>query len=114
MTTTTTMSDPGRICLACNRQHGVGGYNPIHPPRYADDDPRTAQRASEGPAVVPFPFDPVLRQALLMRGVITLEDLTVAEGMIRATTGQLLTEVNHEDEDLAQLPDCRGAGVARR
>jgi hypothetical protein len=33
-----------------------------------------------------WPFDPVLRQALIDRGVITPEDLTTAEATIRAVT----------------------------
>lgn len=42
------------------------------------------------PRVSAFPFDPVLRQALIDKGVITADDLTEAEGKINAVTGQLL------------------------
>lgn len=35
-----------------------------------------------------WPFDPVLRQALINKGVITPEDLTAAEAQIRAVTAQ--------------------------
>jgi hypothetical protein len=38
--------------------------------------------------VAPWPFDPVLRQALIDKGVITPEDLTAAENKIRAVTNQ--------------------------
>jgi hypothetical protein len=34
----------------------------------------------------PWPFDPVLRQALIAKGVITPEDLRMAEDQIRAVT----------------------------
>lgn len=36
----------------------------------------------------PWPFDPVLRQALIDKGVITPEDLKSAEEKIRAVTAQ--------------------------
>jgi hypothetical protein len=35
-----------------------------------------------------LPFDPVLRQALVMKGVITYEDLEAAERHIRMVTGK--------------------------
>lgn len=49
---------------------------------------QTSQRGAEGPQTVaaPWPFDPVLRQALINRGVITPEDLVTAEASIRAVT----------------------------
>lgn len=37
-----------------------------------------------------FPFDPVLRMALVNKGVITPEDLTAAEAQIRAVTAEML------------------------
>jgi hypothetical protein len=35
----------------------------------------------------PWPFDPVLRQALIDKGILTPEDLTAAEAKIRAISG---------------------------
>lgn len=35
-----------------------------------------------------WPFDPVLRQALINKGVLTPEDLSAAEAQIRAVTAQ--------------------------
>lgn len=40
-----------------------------------------------------WPFDPVLRQALIDKGLLTPEDLTVAENKIRAVTAQIIPEV---------------------
>lgn len=37
----------------------------------------------------PWPFDPVLRQALVDKGIITPEDLTAAEAKIRAISGMV-------------------------
>lgn len=36
----------------------------------------------------PWPFDPVLRQALIDKGVLTVDDLSEAERKIRAVTAQ--------------------------
>lgn len=47
------------------------------------DNGNGAQRGSQ---VAPWPFDPVLRQALIDRGVLTTQDLRDAEDKIRAVT----------------------------
>jgi len=39
----------------------------------------------------PWPFDPVLRQALIDKGVITPDDLVNAERTIRAVTAQFMS-----------------------
>lgn len=39
-----------------------------------------------------YPFDPVLRMALIRKGVITPDDLREAELAIQATTGQMVAE----------------------
>lgn len=54
-------------------------------------DPR-AGTVQARPANVPFPFDPVLRMALIRKGVITTDDLRDAELAIQATTGQMIAE----------------------
>jgi hypothetical protein len=46
-----------------------------------------AQRPAEA---LPWPHDPVLRQALIDRGVITPDDLRDAEAKIRAVTAEFL------------------------
>jgi hypothetical protein len=54
------------------------------------DGPRqpvlAAQRGSQAP--LPWPHDPVLRQALVDKGVITPDDLRNAEAKIMVVTGQ--------------------------
>jgi hypothetical protein len=52
------------------------------------DDRKTAQQASEATARPAWPFDPVLRQALIDKGVLTPEDLISAEQKILTITGQ--------------------------
>lgn len=51
---------------------------------------KTSQRGSEGPPITvdhaPWPFDPVLRQALIDKGILVPEDLRLAEEKIRAVT----------------------------
>lgn len=51
-----------------------------------------AQRAPEGPSEAAWPFDPVLRQALIDKGVLTPNDLVAAEQKIRAITAQFSQE----------------------
>lgn len=98
------------ICETCNLPHPhPDGYIPKHPfndgsvpvsttfgKRRADGSrgpASTAQRRSQDPqpatpagTVAPWPFDPVLRQALISKGVLTPQDLRDAEDMIRAVT----------------------------
>lgn len=50
----------------------------------AQDAPRAS--ASSTPAVMRWPFDPVLRQALLDKGLLTVEDLERAENKIRTAS----------------------------
>jgi len=66
--------------------------------RRGDRDPRQrgsgAQRGSEGPQIVSPGNDPVLRIALINRGVLTPADLVVAEEQLRAA----LMEVQHAEQ----------------
>lgn len=48
--------------------------------------PQAASQGHQPPAFPPMPFDPVLRQALIDRGILTPEDLQEAEAKIRAVT----------------------------
>lgn len=63
--------------------------------------PPTGPQVSTGSLVVPF--DPVLRMALVMKGVITPEDLANAEKIIAATTQaageELMRAMNGEIDD---------------
>lgn len=40
-------------------------------------------------SAAPFPFDPVLRQALIDKGVLTFEDLVEADRKIRMVSGMV-------------------------
>jgi len=91
-------------CITCGKPHD-GTWLPMHPfndgsvpfsatfgKRRSDGSrgpvPDT-QQASQGhppPAFPPMPFDPVLRQALIDKGILTPEDLREAENKIRAVT----------------------------
>jgi len=94
----TTMSedDPGP-CRTCDRSFDWHKKNnPIHPfndgqagaisflkkGREKDKAPEVQVRRAE------WPFDPVLRQALINKGVLTPEDLRDAEEQIKAVTAQ--------------------------
>lgn len=57
-------------------RHAFGGKVGITPAR-----PDVAVKAA------PWPFDPVLRQALIDKGVLTPDDLQAAEAKIRAISG---------------------------
>lgn len=94
----TTSEDP-TICRTCNQSH-EGPLVPKHPfndgslpmsatfgPRRADGSgsrPSGPQRGFQRPAM---PMDPVLRQALVDKGILTPQDLRDAEEKIQAITG---------------------------
>lgn len=67
------------------------------------DDQKTAQRGSESPSVASWPFDPVLRQALIDKGVLTPEDLRAAEDKIRAVTAQFIQQGGSGGEGEVQV-----------
>jgi len=62
--------------------------------RRQDRDRKGAQRGAEGPQIVSPGNDPVLRIALINRGVLTPADLVVAEEQLRAA----LAEVQHAQQ----------------
>jgi hypothetical protein len=94
-------------CVTCGKDHeelAAAGVNPRHP--FNDGSlPSSATFGVKGPdgrrigpsggkepqpevQVVDWPFDPVLRQALITKGVLTVEDLREAEQTILAVTAQ--------------------------
>jgi hypothetical protein len=79
-------------CRVCNKVHGVDGWDPQHQPVFGDDPtgalPKKQTKNTPGvaAAISPWPFDPVLRQALIDKGVLTPQDLRDAEEKIRAVT----------------------------
>lgn len=81
---------PVEPCASCKRVHGVDGYFPQHPYR-RPGDPVGSFKPDKEPEVrgrgMVGPFDPVLRQALIDKGVLTPDDLRAAEEKIAAVTG---------------------------
>jgi len=80
-------------CTMCQRVHGVDGWNPQHAPVLGGGgESLPKKKDKERPpvqgavAVSAWPFDPVLRQALIDKGVLTPQDLRDAEQKIRAVT----------------------------
>lgn len=64
---------------------GAAAFLKGKPGKPPGDNGNGAQRGSEA---AQWPFDPVLRQALINKGVLTSEDLRNAEEQIRAVTAQ--------------------------
>lgn len=101
------MSDLGHLdrCRTCQRTREWHDENkPMHPyndgqagaqaflgpkrERRDRDNTGNAKSPQRGAQTAQWPFDPVLRQALMDLGVITPDDLRSAEDKIRAVTGQ--------------------------
>jgi hypothetical protein len=87
-----------QTCRVCSRVHGVDGWNPRHQPVLGDnptgtlpqkDKPRPDVTPGVAAAISAWPFDPVLRQALMDAGIITPQMLRDAEEKIRAVTANL-------------------------
>lgn len=114
------MTELGMLCRTCGNDRAWHESNETRHP-YNDGSLPTAATfgrklpgGGRGPGTAPgeetaveqsqWPFDPVLRQALINKGVITPEDLRDAELMIRAVTAQIL----------GGPPNVQGADVPRR
>lgn len=113
------MSSESDRCLTCDNTAKWHRDNPgvVHPfndgtvPHQATFGRRRAdgskepvngpQRASEPAGMRPpemqsrWPFDPVLRQALINKGVLTPQDLRDAEEQIRSITAQFESEARN-------------------
>lgn len=77
-------------CETCHKPHPwPNGNTPMHP--FNDGSLHGAatfgvQQKAEVKEM-PWPFDPVLRQALISKGILTSDDLLEAEAQIRAVSG---------------------------
>jgi len=98
------MTTPDRTCTMCRRVHGVNGWNPRHQSVYAGDSGESLPRkddtdqpldASPGVGISAYPFDPVLRQALVDKGILTPQDLRDAQEKIEAITGVVTQRGTH-------------------
>jgi hypothetical protein len=56
------------------------------------NNPPDAQTGSEAVVLMEWPHDPVLRQALIDTGVLSVADLENAERKIRSITGQVMSD----------------------
>lgn len=108
---------PVGTCHTCGKPH-EGDYRPRHPyndgtlgasetfgKRLASGDRTqpvtvTQQDGMTQSVGLQWPFDPVLRQALIDKGVITPDDLIEAEKKIRAVTSAVMGGQN----DTATVP----------
>lgn len=89
-----TMTD---TCRTCSRLHGPN-WNPRHPFNDGSLSGMAALTTPEKkkepePKQTGFPFDPVLRQAIIDKGLLTPDDLRAAEAKIRAVTATFEQEV---------------------
>ena len=93
------------LCTTCNKPHPwPDGTTPVHPfnngslPMSATfgkpraDGPRGSSAPASDATVqeAVWPFDPVLRTALINKGIITPDDLSAAERHIRVVSGMVL------------------------
>lgn len=101
---TTVSNLPTDECKTCGQTYGWHQESkPIHPfnngqagataflgARRDRDNPRrgsASPQAAETPPTVVWPNDPVLRVALITKGILTADDLRNAENMLRASMG---------------------------
>lgn len=66
--------------------------------RKGEKVPEERSENAPGVEMLQIPFDPVLRQALIMKGILTVEDLHNAEEMIRVTTQMFRSEARDGGE----------------
>lgn len=79
-------------------------------------DGKSPENGSEGAERPAWPFDPVLRQALIDKGVLTPEDLKAAEAKILVVTGQfqqaIRDELGKDEVWSATQEERRGSSIA--
>jgi len=95
MTTPDSINPSTEPCKMCNKTLGnhTGMRHP-YTPEGVEWDMRISHEPSTGQtnppiSMMPTPIDPVLRQALITKGVITPDDLTAAEKIISSIIGPL-------------------------
>lgn len=84
-------------CRTCGNSGDSGQVEAWHPFRHPLNvfgvaGPLNAKPEPEGitPEAMPWPLDPVLRQALIDKGILTPDDLRAAEEKIRSITGHVM------------------------
>jgi hypothetical protein len=79
------------LCTMCNRPEDghLGMRHPFTPPGVAQSLEGPEKTGSVKMAQAPdMPFDPILRMALINKGVLTPDDLTEAERIVTAISGR--------------------------
>jgi hypothetical protein len=106
------MPEPTDKCTTCGNSWGWHQEERPHHPfnvgstpfkvtfgtRRGRDAGKPAENGAETVSRVPWPHDPVLRQALMDLGIITPQNLRDAEEKIRAVTAAFLGGQNGEGE----------------
>ena len=106
-----TRPNPMDLCHTCNRTYewhqlngdaihhgfndGSAGVSATFGRRRSDgsgNNPPDPQTGSEAVVLMEWPHDPVLRQALVDKGLLTVRDLELAEAKIRAITGKVMSD----------------------
>lgn len=119
-------------CRTCGKDHDQLAAQGVHPRHPFNDGslPSSATFGVKGPDgrrtglptgngngapevhVVEWPFDPVLRQALITKGVLTVDDLREAEQTILAVTAQFGGRIdNDQSQPVAGEPGLAQPGV---
>jgi hypothetical protein len=105
---TSTMTE----CQTCHQPHPwPDGTMPLHPfnnGSLTGIGALTHKPEEKKPVVQRWPFDPVLRQALIDKGVLTPDDLREAEMKIRAVTSAIVGELHESNagtEDSGRTAD---------
>lgn len=71
-------------CTTCGQ---TKRWHEENQPRHEFNGPVGVPPVRVKTTAAPWPFDPVLRQALVDKGIITVQDLADAEAKIRAVSG---------------------------
>jgi hypothetical protein len=111
-------SEPSlQTCVTCNNT-GVGDpaswHHYMHPFKGATDPPSRPQSDEPATPGVRVPFDPVLRQALIDKGVLTIDDLRNAEAKIMVVSGEFHTAVREAMNDDGATARTSGSRVWSR
>jgi hypothetical protein len=96
-------------CVACNTSGTLENQDVWHPYMHAIRTEGGSLKTAEVEVKhqQDFPVDPVLRQALMDKGVLAPDDLRAAEQKIKATTGGMTVDVSpgYVESPLEQLQE---------
>jgi hypothetical protein len=93
---TNTSEDERPVCVRCG--HTADDHPFKHPFQtdgetdmsWLNKNRDVARKVKQAAAIPSMPFDPVLRQALIDKGILTVQDLRDAEEKIRAVTSMMM------------------------